>query len=174
MTVFAVHFKLGKHRELNAKGATAKRQDLFVAARLLPEELVGWEAQYLKTLVTVGFVQGFQPGILLGQAAFRSHIDHQQHAAFIFAQRGGLILDSVQRNVINRLSHGAYPLVLLAGEQRNYLTLFTRVSNQINSGAPRVAVTTPMGNSADNRVTRATTSAASSTPPPASAHPGSR
>ncbi len=69
MTAFAVHLNLGEHRELHAEGATAKRQDLFVAARLLAQEFIGREPEDFQPLIAVGFVQRFQPFVLFGQAA---------------------------------------------------------------------------------------------------------
>src|SRR3989338_9640845 len=71
--LMAVDLQLVTQRKADAVGAAAKGLDLGFAARLLPGELVAGQPEHAEATVTVGLVQGFQAGVLRGQATLGSH-----------------------------------------------------------------------------------------------------
>ena len=59
-----------QYEQGDAIGGAAEGFDLLFRARLLPEELVAWEAQHAKTFPFPRFLQVFQLLVLRRQATF--------------------------------------------------------------------------------------------------------
>src|SRR3954462_8587389 len=76
------HLDLGKHGKSYLVSAFTKLPDLRVRAWLFLGEFIGREPEDFEALTLVLPVQIFQPAVLRGVTAERSHVDDQQNLAF--------------------------------------------------------------------------------------------
>ena len=93
--------------EIDLIVAFAEVLDLGVAARLLPAEIVGGEAEHHKSLWAVLAVERLQALVLAGVATLAGGIDHQHHLAGIGAQAPGFAVDILEAVIEQRWTRGS-------------------------------------------------------------------
>lgn len=97
----AVHFDLLVHREGDPVVQGAERRDVGVRARFLAAELVARKSEDDESFVFVSLIQGFEVFVLPGEPALGGDIDYEQHFAFVFRERFGLVVDGGDGNVVD-------------------------------------------------------------------------
>ena len=95
----AVDIGLGQQRERHAVGARAERLDLLDGARFLAHELIAGHPDHRQPALGVVTRQVLQRRVLRGEAAFGGDIDDQHRAVRVVLQRGGLAVQSGQRDI---------------------------------------------------------------------------
>jgi len=67
----------------------AELGDLLIGAGLLSGEVVGGEAEDDEAAILVGLVEGFEGGVLRGEAAFGGDVDEEENVAGVVGEGGG-------------------------------------------------------------------------------------
>ncbi len=83
VAAIAIHLDLVKQREGDAEFGGAELLDLIVGAGLLLFKLVAREAEDHEAFVLVFRINGFEAGVLRGEAALGGDIHHEDHLAFV-------------------------------------------------------------------------------------------
>ncbi len=102
MLVVARDRNLGEHRKGDRKIGSTERGDLVVATRFLVGKIVRWKAKHDEALITISLVEFFQSVILRREAAFGGHIDDQDHSPGVLVERGRVVLDRSERDILKR------------------------------------------------------------------------
>ena len=89
----AVDLDLLEYRELDAEARASELEDLFVAAGLLPPELVARECQDVESARAILLMKGMQTCILGCQPSLTGNIDHQADLARVVGERNRLAGD---------------------------------------------------------------------------------
>ena len=101
MAVRTVHLDFVEHRERDEVFAGAELFDFLVGARFLFAELVAREAEDNKTLAGIFVVGRLERLVLRREPAVRGDVDDENDLAFVGAQRGGLAVNVLDRDVVN-------------------------------------------------------------------------
>lgn len=98
---FTVDVNLVEQREGDIVVQRAEALNLLVGAWLLAQELVAGEAKNLQALILVLLIKGFKAFVLWGQTAFASHIDDEQHLAFVVGQQHIASVHVFDRDIVD-------------------------------------------------------------------------
>jgi hypothetical protein len=84
---------LGEEGEGYGVFGGAELGDLLIGAWLLSGEVVGWEAEDDEAAVFVLLVEGFEGGVLRGEAALAGDVHDEEEFAGVVGKRGGVAGD---------------------------------------------------------------------------------
>ncbi len=87
VTARTIDFNFFHHGKRNAVGCRAKFRNFLGRARLLAAELIAWESDDGEAFFAILILQGFERGVLRGQAAFRCNVDDEQRFAIKSSKR---------------------------------------------------------------------------------------